>query len=87
MTKLVDQWWSFRAYNSETLYGWGDEEEANRYADHLNRTREINVYSPDASMAAGNMSHDENIASLESGERTDGINLADELAAIAEEAE
>lgn len=33
------------AYNTQALYFWGAEVDANRYVDWLNRDREINVYS------------------------------------------
>ena len=36
------------AYNTQALYGWGSEENADRYTDWLNRNREINVYSAQA---------------------------------------
>ena len=37
-------WYKFAAYNTETQYGYGTEKQAERYADHLNKGREINVY-------------------------------------------
>ncbi len=40
----MEQWFAFRAYNSQEILAFGTEGEANRYADHLNRNREINVY-------------------------------------------
>ena len=36
------------AYNTQALYFWGSEENADRYTDWLNRNREINVYSAQA---------------------------------------
>ena len=36
------------AYNTEALYFWGTEENAERYVDWLNRDREINTYSAQA---------------------------------------
>jgi hypothetical protein len=40
------QWFAFRAYNTQALYGFGTEAEAERFASHLNETRAINVYAP-----------------------------------------
>lgn len=34
----------FRAYNSQTIYGYGSERDASLYEDYLNRNREINHY-------------------------------------------
>jgi len=45
------QWYEFTAYNSEAIYGYGTESDANQYCDHLNKGREINVYG--ASVADG----------------------------------
>ena len=36
------------AYNTQALYFWGTEENADRYVDWLNRDREINTYSAQA---------------------------------------
>lgn len=36
------------AYNTQVLYFWGAEGDADRYVDWLNRDREINVYSAQA---------------------------------------
>ena len=36
------------AYNTQALYFWGTEEDAERYVDWLNRDREINTYSAQA---------------------------------------
>lgn len=43
---MEQQWFEFRAYNTQALYGFGTEAEADRYADALNEGREINVYAP-----------------------------------------
>ena len=73
MTTTQDtQWYEFTAYNSETIYSYGTESEADQYCDHLNTNRESNVYA--ASVADG-----------EDSEYCDHWNnLEDELAAIAE---
>lgn len=39
------QWFAFQAYNSQTTYGYGTADEADKYAAHLNANREINVYA------------------------------------------
>lgn len=36
--------YKFTAYNTETIYGFGTEEEAITYQDWLNRDRQINLY-------------------------------------------
>ena len=78
MTAQTDQWFAFRAYNSQTIYGWGTAEEAGRYADHLNARREINVYAPHPVQA-------DEAAAIEA--RDDGIPLSLALSDIEENAE
>jgi hypothetical protein len=41
--------YEFTAYNSEKLYGYGTEDEAQLYLDHLNKDRDINLYEYEAS--------------------------------------
>ena len=41
---MTKSFFAFRAYNTETLYGWGAAADAEEYADALNRNREINVF-------------------------------------------
>ncbi|HMM63454.1 MAG TPA: hypothetical protein PKD01_04945 [Mesorhizobium sp.] len=36
------------AYNTQALYFWGSEADAERYVDWLNRNRDINTYSATA---------------------------------------
>jgi hypothetical protein len=36
--------YAFTAYNTETQYGYGTENEAQQYLDFLNQDREINLY-------------------------------------------
>lgn len=67
----------FSAYNSQTEYGWGTEEEAGKYCDYLNRSREINVYGYREITDV-----DEIMKRDEDGEV---INLADALNEIADE--
>jgi len=71
-------WWRFRAYNTESRYGYGTPQEADRYCDYLNRDREINHY------AAELLDDPEIEAALEAGDRSDGCNLDEELIAIAQ---
>lgn len=72
---LTRKCYKFSAYNSQAIYGWGSEVEADIYADHLNRNREINVFGfaevTDVAL----------LAELESGYH-DQVDLDDELAAI-----
>ena len=68
------KFYKFHAYNTQAIYGWGDDAEADAYCEFLNRSREINVYSwteiTDAEEISGRDA---------SGE---GVNLADALAEI-----
>lgn len=67
--------YKFTAYNSQALYGWGNEAEADAYATHLNRDREINVYG------FAEVVDEDEVAKLDAG-YGDQINLGDELIAI-----
>lgn len=68
--------YKFTAYNSQAMYGWGNDAEADTYCDRLNRDREINVYSHSAITDADEIAeHDSN---------AEGVNLADALQEIAE---
>lgn len=75
MTRNV---YKFTAYNSQAMYGWGTEAEAEAYAEHLNRNREINVYG------YGEVTDADELAKLDAG-YGDQIDLSDELIAIASE--
>jgi hypothetical protein len=44
MTTNMEHWFAIKAYNAQTHYGYGTEEEAHRYADELNHGR--NYYWP-----------------------------------------
>ncbi len=46
MTSITRDWYAFRAYNSQAVYGFGTAANADRYADTLTGSREINVYHP-----------------------------------------
>lgn len=70
----TEQWFAFRAYNSQTLYGWGTEAAADAYADILTGDREINVYGA-YPMSAGDIE----AAGVE--DNSEAVNLGDELAA------
>ena len=41
---MTEQWFAFRAYNTEARYGYGTAAEAEQYADIINEGREINVF-------------------------------------------
>lgn len=77
----MEKWFIFTAWNSQSAYGFGTEEEAERYCDILNRKREINVYSI-AEISADEDS--ELLAGLDSGRDTDGFRLDEAIAAQAE---
>lgn len=71
----MEKWFAFRAYNSQTIIAYGTESEADRYADHLNADREINVYGAYGLTAA-------EAAELNPADRCDTFNLSDALAEI-----
>jgi len=41
---MTEQFFAFKAYNTETLYGYGTAADAEEYAAALNRDREINCF-------------------------------------------
>lgn len=41
----MEQWFAFRAFNTQALYGYGTAEEAERFTARLNANREINLYA------------------------------------------
>ena len=57
------------------MYGWGSDAEADAYTDHLNRNREINVYS------YVEVTDENELARLEAG-YGDQIDLGDWLISI-----
>lgn len=67
---MTSQWFAFRAYNSQTLYGYGTPDEAERFADRLNAGKEFNLY---AALALGDSDE------TDAAHRDDGIQLEDEL--------
>jgi len=71
---MFNNLYKFTAYNSQALYGWGTEVEADQYADHLNRDREINVYGYQL------ITDPEEITKV--SDYGSGINMEDELQAI-----
>ena len=70
--------YKFSAYNTQAMYGWGDEAEAAAYCEHLNRDREINVFS------YGEITDADEIAKHE--HNAEGVNLGDALSDIANDA-
>ena len=69
-----DYWWALQAYNTQAQYGYGTRNQAQQWADHLNRGREANLYAPE-------MCDSQQSDRLDAGD--EGVDLADELAAIA----
>jgi hypothetical protein len=45
----MEQWFAFRALNSQTLYGFGTDQQADKFTDHLNQRRKTDVYRADSS--------------------------------------
>lgn len=41
---MTEQYFAFRAYNSQTMYAYGTEADAETFADILNKQREINLH-------------------------------------------
>ncbi len=72
----MEQWFAFRASNSQTLYGFGTDEQADKFADQLNKRRKTDVYG------AYPLTTDEAIE-LRVDERDNAFNLEDELRALA----
>ena len=70
----MNQLFKFSAYNTQAMFGWGDDAEAAAYCDFLNRDREINVYSFTEITDADEITKHDN-----GGE---GVNLADALQEI-----
>ncbi len=71
------QWFAFRAYNSQTIYGFGSDDEASQYADHLNANREVNLYAPYSLSEA-------EATELKLEDNTEAFNLDDALQGIEE---
>jgi hypothetical protein len=45
----MEDTYAFTAYNTETQYGYGTENEAQQYLNFLNQDREINLYEMEVS--------------------------------------
>jgi hypothetical protein len=70
--QMTEQWFKFIAYNSQAHYGFGREDEADRYLDLLNENREINHYYYEPMLPG-------ETAGLDSEDDTDGFRLEDEI--------
>ncbi len=77
MTNTTENWFAFRAHNSQTLYGFGTAGEAGQYADAINGEKEINLYAPYA------LTTDESVE-LDLENNSEAFSLEDELRARAE---
>lgn len=66
----MEAWYKFTAYNTQSQFGYGTADQAEKYADHLNKSREINVYN------AAKVEDADEIAKLDKG-YGDGFNLDD----------
>ncbi len=71
---MTEKWYAIRAYNTQTLYGYGTIDEAVAWVDHLNNEKEINLYYPEEIDDAAE------IARLDA-DPTIGVCIDDELAA------
>ena len=71
----MEQWFAFRALNSQTLYGFGTDQQADKFTDHLNQRRTTDVYS------AYPLTTDEAIE-LRVDQQDNAFNLEDELRAL-----
>lgn len=69
--------YKFTAYNTQPMYGWGDDAEADAYCEYLNLDREINVYSWEQVTDEGEIAHRDSCG--------DGVNLDEALQEIADE--
>jgi hypothetical protein len=61
----------FTAYNTQAMYGWGKEADAEAYCAFLNLNREINVFSWQE------VTDEEEVALRD--RNAEGVNLSDEL--------
>jgi len=77
MSQPTENWFAFRAHNSQTLYGFGTAGEADLYADAINGGKEINRYAPYALTT-------EAAAELDLENNSEAFGLDDELRARAE---
>lgn len=66
--------YKFSAYNTQAMYGWGDDAEADAYCDFLNSDLEINIYS------WSEIEDQDEIDELDDG--GEGVNLGDALQGI-----
>jgi hypothetical protein len=71
----MEQWFAFRALNSQTLYGFGTDQQVDKFIDHLNQHRKTDLYG------AHPLTTDEAIE-LRVDERDNAFNLEDELRAL-----
>jgi hypothetical protein len=70
---MTERWYVFCAYNSQKIYGYGTAAEADQYADIVNEGRTGNIY------AVYPVDGDDSTLHV----LADGIDLGDELAALA----
>ena len=71
---MTECWHVFHAYNTQTLFGFGTDAEAEKYVDRLNGARSVNHY------AVRKAKNDE-AAVLELNDSL-GFNLGDEIASL-----
>ena len=64
----MEKWFEFTAYNAPAVYGFGTEQEAQKYCDILNRNLDVNQYHN------REMGSDET-PGLDSGSDNDGFRL------------
>lgn len=75
--------YKFSAYNTQAMYGWGDDTEAAAYCDFLNIGREIGARHPHRNVYSYSEITDEDEIAKRDG---DGVNLQDALQEIADDA-
>jgi hypothetical protein len=71
---MTEAWYRISTYNTQALYGFGTEAEAEKYVDILNEGRDMNIYSAERLTS-------EEAAELRLEDNTEAFNLDDELAA------
>ncbi len=72
----METWFAFKAYNAQTVFGFGTSDEAERYADEvLNKGKEINLY---AAYALSDAQADEKGLA----DNSEAFNISDALAEI-----
>ncbi len=75
MTKYPENWYEFRAYNTQVEYGYGTADAADAYCDKLNADRDINCFGAYVLTA-------DQAAEMKLEQNSEAVNLDDEMAEV-----